>query len=309
MRILFAATGDIAIPTLETLNSLGLLGGVLTAPDKRGKRGKDLIPTPIKKRALELGLTVFTPEHLGLDARRDVATLYCDTLVSFCYGKIFGPKFLALFSKTFNIHPSLLPKYRGCAPIKETILHQDRECGISIQEIALKCDEGDIYTSCRFALKGDETEESLSVEVSKVASELAKELFTNLDSYKSLKQEGEVSWSYLTAKEEARLTLDDDFKAIHAKVRAYYPWPKAYFLFKGEPLYLCGVSDSIFTLSQEEPSEEAGTVVGLDKNKGLKVAFKGGYLYFNRLQRPTKKELSAADFVNGNRDIIGAKLS
>ena len=81
MRILFAATGDIAIPTLETLNSLGLLGGVLTAPDKRGKRGKDLIPTPIKKRALELGLTVFTPEHLGLDARRDVSTVSCDTLV------------------------------------------------------------------------------------------------------------------------------------------------------------------------------------------------------------------------------------
>lgn len=309
MRILFAASGEIAIPTLETLNDLHLIQGVLTSPDKRGKRGKDLIPSPIKKRALELGLKVFTPEHLGLDARKEVSTVNCDTLVSFCYGKIFGPKFLALFSKTFNIHPSLLPKYRGCNPIKETIINQDRECGISIQEIALKCDEGDIYTSCSFPLKGDETEESLSIEVAKVAANLAKELFENISSYSKKQQEGEVSWSYLTSKDEARLNLDDDYKTIHAKVRAYYPWPKAYLMFKGEPLYLCKVADSVFSLCDNNESLEAGVVVGLDKQKGLCVAFKGGYLYFTRLQRPTKKELSAADFVNGNRDIIGAKLS
>ena len=309
MRILFAATGDIAIPTLEALNELHLIKGVLTSPDKRGKRGKALIPSPIKKRALELNLEVFTPEHLGLDARREVSTLNCDTLVSFCYGKIFGPKFLALFSRTFNIHPSLLPKYRGCAPIKETILNQDRECGISIQEIALKCDEGDIFTSYSFPLKGDETEESLSIEVSTIAANLAKELFSKVDIGEKKRQVGDVSWSYLTSKDEAKLTLEDDFRTIHAKLRAYYPWPKAYFMFKGEPLYLCGVADSVFSLEDEDVKEEAGTVIGLDKEKGLKVAFKGGYLYFNRLQRPTKKELSAQDFVNGNRDIIGAKLS
>ncbi len=309
MRILFAATGDIAIPTLEALNELHLIKGVLTSPDKRGKRGKALIPSPIKKRALELNLEVFTPEHLGLDARREVSTLSCDTLVSFCYGKIFGPKFLALFSRTFNIHPSLLPKYRGCAPIKETILNQDRECGISIQEIALKCDEGDIYSSITFPLLGTETEEGLSKIVSKEAAKLAVNVLTNLESFEKKSQVGDVSWSYLTQKEEARLSLEDDFKTIHAKIRAYYPWPKAYLMWKDEPIYLCGVFESVFNLQEENVSEEIGKVISLDKAKGLKIAFKGGYLYISRLQRPTKKELSAADFVNGNRDIIGAKLS
>lgn len=309
MKILFAATGEIALDTLEELNKQGLIGACLTSPDKRGKRGNSLIPSPIKKRALELGLEVLTFEHLNLEARKAVKQTSCDTLVSFCYGKIFGPKFLALFDKTFNIHPSILPKYRGCAPIKETILAQDRECGISIQEIALKCDEGDIYSSITFPLLGTETEEGLSNIVSKEAAKLAVNVLTNLESFEKKSQVGDVSWSYLTQKEEARLSLEDDFKKIHAKIRAYYPWPKAYLMWKNEPIYLCGVFESVFNLQEEKVSEEIGKVISLDKAKGLKIAFKGGYLYISRLQRPTKKELSAADFVNGNRDIIGAVLS
>ena len=308
MRILFAATGEIALPTLEVLHGSGLIAAVLTAPDRPGKRGRDLIPTPIKKRALELGLEVITPEHLGSEARRQVSSYSPDTLVSFCYGKIFGPKFLALFKATYNIHPSLLPKYRGCAPLRETILSADREGAVSIQQIALGCDEGDIYASLTFPLVGDETEETLSERVSHLAAGLALDVLTHPEDHAPVPQKGEVSWSRMTEKSEAELSTEMGVKEIHAKIRAYYPWPKAYLKWNGEPLYLCAVYGSVFEAEECTPSEPAGTVVALEGKKGLKIALKDGYIYVTRLQRPTRKELPADQFVNGNRSVIGAVL-
>ncbi len=308
MKILFAATGDIALPTLEALNEAGLVCAVLSAPDRPGKRGRDLIPTPIKKRALELGLEVLTPEHLGSEVRRKVSALSPDTLVSFCYGKIFGPKFLSLFSSTYNIHPSLLPRYRGCAPLRETILNADREGAISVQKIALGCDEGDIYASVTFPLDGTETEETLSERVSHIAPELALKVLIEREKYVPVPQTGEVSWSRMTEKSEAELSVSMSLREIHAKIRAFYPWPKAYLRWNGEALYLCGVYGSVFSQEECTPAEEAGTVVALDKQKGLKIALSDGYIYITGLQKPTKKELSAADFVNGNRSIIGSVL-
>ncbi|MGN0905519.1 MAG: methionyl-tRNA formyltransferase [Bullifex sp.] len=308
MRILFAATGEIALPTLDALNEAGLIAAVLTAPDRRGKRGKDLIPTPVKQRAAELGLDVLTPEHLGADARKEVKVFSPDTLVSFCYGKIFGPRFLSMFESTYNIHPSLLPKYRGCAPLRETILSADSEGAVSVQKIALGCDEGDIYSAVTFPLDGTETEESLSQRVSHIASGLALKVLSDPSSYPPHPQEGEVSWSRMTEKGEAELNVLMGIREIHAKIRAYYPWPKAYLKWNGEPLYLCGVHGSVFSQEECSPEEEPGTCVALDKHRGLKIALKDGYIYITRLQKPTKKELSAAEFVNGNRSLIGAVL-
>ena len=104
MKILYAATDTIAVPLLEALASRNLVRAVFTAPDAPGKRGKTLLPTPIKAKALELGLEVYTPQHLRTEERKIVRQLGADVLLSFCYGKIFGPKFLSLFKETFNVH-------------------------------------------------------------------------------------------------------------------------------------------------------------------------------------------------------------
>ena len=121
MKILFAATGSIAVPTLEKLNEMGLVRAVLTTLDERGGRGGRLIEPPIKIKARELGIECYQMGSLRTEARNVISKLGCDTLLSFCYGKIFGPKFLSLFEHKYNIHPSLLPKYRGCAPLYESI--------------------------------------------------------------------------------------------------------------------------------------------------------------------------------------------
>ena len=144
-------------------------------------------------------------QSLRTEARECVKTLGCDTLVSFCYGKIFGPKFLSLFENKFNIHPSLLPKYRGCSPLYESIVNLDREGGISIQEIALEVDSGDILSSTSFPLNGTETLTSLEDRVAVMAAQLASEVFSDVSSYQMRKQEGDVTYSRMLKKEDGEM--------------------------------------------------------------------------------------------------------
>ena len=308
MRILYAGTEEIAVPTLEALAAAKLVVAVLTTPDEPGKRGKTLLPSPVKQAAVRLGLPVLQCDHLGSEARKLVSAYAPDTLMSFCYGRIFGPKFLALFSRRFNIHPSLLPKYRGCAPIQAAILSLDRQTGISIQDIAPGIDEGDLYLTQSFSLDGSETSATLCDRVSRLASSLAVDLLGGLDVFRPRAQEGEASYTRMIAKDDGRLDFSWSAARLHATVRAYSTWPKAWCLLCGQRLLVTGVDGSAFDIADGECQEEPGTIVALDKAHGLKVATESGYLHITRLQLPTKKEMDSQSFVNGQRGIIGKRL-
>ncbi len=308
MRILFAGTGQIAVPTLTALAEEGLVGAVLTAPDAPGKRGKGLIPTPVKVEAERLGLTVLQPEHLGSAAREEVQKYSCDALVSFCYGKIFGPKFLSLFSFTCNIHPSALPKYRGPSPLFDAIRNMDRSFAISLQEIALCCDEGRLYLQKEFELDGTENSETLEERVSHLVPELALSVFTDENRGCPKEQQGECCWAGFIKKEDGLLDFSKSARILHAQIRAVYPWPKAVTTYNGQPLYLCSVSGSVFDIEEIPCTEAPGTVVCHEKKKGFKIATGCGYIYVDRLQLPTKKEMDSISFLNGNKGIIGTVL-
>ena len=286
MRILYAATDHIAVPLLEALHKENLVGAVLTAPDAPGKRGKSLIPSPIKVKALELGLEVYCPETLRTESREYVKTLSCDTLLSFCYGKVFGPMFLSLFEHTFNVHPSALPKYRGCAPIYAAIRNIDKESAISLQSIALKVDEGEIYARLSFKMDGTETNDSLSEKVSLLAPELVLPALKKIGSIVPEKQGQEnVSYQKFITKDDGRIDFSQPAKLI-----------------------LTSVFGSVFDEFEKTEGEEPGTVVALDKKKGLKIATSDCYLYVNRVLPPMKKEMDANSYVNGNRGIVGSVL-
>lgn len=308
MRLLFASTESIAVPLLEVLNEKGMVKAVFTTPDAPKKRGKGFVPTPVKVKAEELGLPVYTPEHLNKAERAIVESLGVDALLSFSYGRIFGPKFLSLFKYTFNVHPSALPRYRGCSPIFNVIRNGERESAVSLQKIACGIDEGDIWASYPLSLDGTETTESLETVISEVVPAFVLSALESVDNIIPFKQQGEASYTGFIKKEDGLINWNESASSIHALIRACYPWPKAWCYLNGSPFIITGVYSSSF-LPFEKSTEEPGTVVALDRKKGLKIATGGGYLYVTRVLPPMKKEMDAASYVNGNRSIMGSRLS
>ena len=225
MRIVFAGTGSIAVPLLEALAARNMVSLVITAPDSPGKRGKKLIPSPVKEKAVELGLDVFQPETIRKEAREHIASYGADTLLSFCYGKIFGPRFLSIFQETFNVHPSLLPLHRGPSPVYQAVRDGDRMTGISLQSIGLGVDEGDIFARTVIPLDGTETTGSLEAMVREIAPSLVIPALRDFSPSRRERQEGEPSYTGFIGKEDGRLDFSRSASELHAIIRACCPWP------------------------------------------------------------------------------------
>ncbi|NBK20711.1 MAG: methionyl-tRNA formyltransferase [Spirochaetia bacterium] len=313
MRILFAGTADIAVPTIRALAGEFEVGAVLTNPDKKGSRGNALLPCAVKEEALELGLPVLQPESLRTEARELVASYGCDTLVCFAYGKIFGPRFLSLFSgEKLNIHPSMLPLLRGPSPIQGAILSQYGTTGISIQRLAPEMDSGDLLVCEEFLLQGDETTQVLTDLVKEKAAILAVQAMRSLEQGSALfvPQEGEATYTSLITREMALIDWNLPAKALHALIRAMQPWPKAYTAFGGETLYITSVVGPLKDAGTDPvpPGIGVGTVVSKQKGKGIAIACLDGLLWIDRLQLEKRKEMDWVSFLPGNRTFLGTKL-
>lgn len=303
-RILFAGTPQIAVPLFERLCDTFCVVGVLTAVDSAQGRSKQLVPPPVKEAAVKRGIPVLQFDTIKTEAREAVLALKPDVLVTFAFGKIFGPKFLSLFKGgTFNVHPSRLPLFRGASPIQSTILSGQKECVISLQTLGLKMDEGEIWATDSFPLSGTENTESLTALVSeRAASFVPKALegvFEGL--IKSKEQSGEVTYCTKIGREEAHLDFNSSVLSLHCQIRAMYPWPKAFAFFDGKPIYITGVWGGFDDLEKAESVSAApGTVVAYRKDRGVGVACSDGIIYLNAFQLPSRKEMDFKAFANGN---------
>lgn len=302
MKILFAGTPDIAVPTLRSLASHFTVAAVLTATDKIQGRKKILTPPPVKQAALALGIPVIQADHLGSAARAEVAPLGCDTLVCFAYGRIFGPKFLSLFKLALNIHPSLLPVLRGPSPIQGAILTRQKETGISIQKIAARMDSGDLAAQMHIPLDGTETAQSLAEKVAALAAPLAVKTLSEPLSFTP--QRGEPSYCRLITREDGLIDWKKSAEDISAQARGLYPWPRAYTAWKDETLFI----DAVGPVEESGESAAPGTVLGKDRKKGIAIATGDGVLWVTRLQRQQKKSMDALSFLNGSPAFIGSVL-
>ncbi|MDR0402236.1 MAG: methionyl-tRNA formyltransferase [Treponema sp.] len=365
-RILFAGSPAIALPSLEALmrgsadtpdsaetrpaappSGAWTLAGVLTNPDKpRGRSGR-AEPTAVAAAAerysafsVENGLpplAVLKPETLKAEAREAAAALSPDLLVSFAYGRIFGPKFLSIFPLGgINIHPSLLPAYRGASPVQEAILRRDGKTGICIQKIALETDTGNILASREIPLSGRETAASLGELAGKEAALLLSETLRGLleavsrgDGFPDgTPQEGTPSYCSLIGKDSGIIDWNKSAVEIDAMIRAYTPWPLARTSHNGQVLLILeaapfrgdapredapgGEAPGVSRAGNGGPSSAAetaaGRVLGTDKKNGILIQTGGGILAVTRLQYQARKALPWQAFLNGARNFIGARL-
>ena len=209
------------------------IAGVLTNPPSAKGRHKERVPTDFGALAAERGIPVFCPQKLDAAARDQIAAQGFDALVCFAYGKIFGPKFLSLFKAGgVNVHPSLLPKYRGATPVPAAILNCDAETGVTVQTLALGMDEGEILAQEKIALDGTETTDSLLDKSAQIAAALLEGLLDKAAQNpgaeilkKGKAQEGEPSYTKTISKEDALINWNDSAKNIAAAVRAYTSEP------------------------------------------------------------------------------------
>lgn len=309
MRILFAGTPDIAVPTLKALAENFEIGLVLTNPDKRQGRSKKLVPSPVKQAAEDLNLPIMQPERLRGEVLKEVAAYECDVLLCFAYGKIFGPKFLSMFKNgVYNIHPSALPQFRGSSPIQYAILKGLDKTAITIQKLSLQVDAGDICSVLDVPLDKTENTETLTEKISEMSADFAVDTFKKLEKGEIIPypQKGEVSITSMFSKEDSIIDWSKSAWEIHCQIRALYPWPKACTTYKETTLFITDVAP--YEYEEKDPSIEEGTVVEKRKKQGLVIACKDSYLIVKKLQLAGKKELDFLSFVNGNSEIIGSKL-
>jgi methionyl-tRNA formyltransferase len=326
MRILFAGSPAIAVPALEALVELGLsdsefpTAGVLSNPDSARGRHGGLEPTEVAaaaalfseklKAAGKFPFPVLKPERLGAAAREAVAALKPELLVSFAYGRIFGPRFLSLFPRGgINIHPSLLPKYRGASPIPAAILNRERETGVTIQRLAPEMDTGDILLRESFPLTGRETAAALSDLAARKSAALLPRALRGLlrgDLPEQPQNHEAASYCSPITKEDGRIDWSRSAAGIDAQIRAFTPWPLSFTRHGEQDLFI--LEGRAARESLEGGPVEPGRVLGIDKTRGILIQTGDGILEVTRLQYRTKKALEWRAFLNGVKGFTGSRL-
>lgn len=323
LNVVYAGSPDISALPLTELVKSGIchVVAVLTNPPSPQGRSKALVPTPVALAASEISTTVasaadiaiLTPQKLDEALRNQIAALKPDLLVCFAYGKIFGPKFLSLFPMGgINLHPSLLPRHRGCAPVPAAILAQDKQTGITIQRIGLEMDAGNILLQEVIELTGKETSESLLSDVSARGGKLLAKVINTLDKAKEkdcpvdeIIQDGsKATYCTMLQKSDGQIDWRENATSIDAKIRAFYPWPGAFTTSNGVTLRLHASS----VYNTDDVGKEPGLVLGSDKKNGILIQTGKGVIAVSNLQWQAKKAMNWKDFLNGSHNFIGTIL-
>lgn len=329
LRIVYAGTPDVSAKPLEHLFNTQKydICAVITNPASAQKRGKTLVKTPVAQTAERIfainqideknvaqNVPIFTPAKLS-EIEPFIKDLNADVLVCFAYGKIFKESFLNLFAHGgINLHPSLLPKYRGCAPVPAAILNGDSETGITIQRMAKNMDAGNILLQEHIALNGTETAETLLQDVAKRGGALFEAVLDALQNgtvQEVAQNHAQATYFGMIKKEDGAINWNDSAKNICAKIRAFCPWPGAFTTVNGVPLIIHNATVLQCDLpnlpsANNNACAVAGTVLCMDKKQGILIQTADGILCVQTLQWQTKKAMNYKDFLNGSRNFIGS---
>lgn len=306
-RIIFFGTPEFAIPSLEGIFEKEILLAVVTQPDKPKGRGLKLFPSPVKNWALAKNLKIFEPVKLKDPLfLEEIKNFFPDLIVVCSYGKIF-PKELLDIPKygCWNIHASLLPKYRGASPINWAILEGEKETGITIMLMDEGLDTGPILLQKKIPILEEDTAVSLSQKLSILGKEAILEAIElhKKGLLKAIPQpENGISYAPILKKEDGFFTFEESAEKIEKKVRAFLPWPTAFTYYKNKLLKILSAK-AIPIHHNNIP----GTVLEI-KKEGILIATSRGAILIKEVQLEGKKKISAYEFACGQRFKIGALL-
>jgi methionyl-tRNA formyltransferase len=299
-------TPRFAVPALEALAEVSDLELVVTQPDRPSGRGRRLEPPPVKVVAEALGIDVIQPNVVkGRRFSRRIAELAPDLLVTAAFGRILGPSLLAVPRLgCVNVHASLLPRYRGAAPISRAILAGEARSGVSIVRMVEELDAGPVYYTREVDIDPGETAGELSERLARLGAEALVEVVPRLGDLEPVEQDpDEVSWAPMLEKSEGTIDWSRTAKELHDHVRGMHPWPCAVTFLDRAPLKVHRAR----ILEGGPGDAPPGTVVG-HTALGLDVACGSGVLRLLDLQLPGRKRLDARQFHAGRRVDVGVRL-
>lgn len=302
MRLVFFGTSDFAVPALTTLVKEGYKVVVVTTPDAPAGRDKVLTPSPIKLAAQKLGLNILQPTNLEEDLKAVSYKLKPEIGIAAAYGKIIPTEIINLFPRgILNIHPSLLPKYRGPSPIQSALLNGDNETGVTIIRIDAEIDHGPIISSQEMVVGSKDLYKDLEVKLAKLGAELlVKTLPDYLAGKIELKEQNhsQATFTKMIKKEDGKIDWHKSAAEIYNQFRAFHHWPGIYTAWKDKLLKIldCATYDVV----QSSVVQLNGMIGELyQKDNRLFILCQPGHLEILSLQLPGGKPLSAREFING----------
>jgi methionyl-tRNA formyltransferase len=309
LKIIFAGTPEFSLPALKALfHSVHTIAAVYTQPDRPAGRGRKLTASPVKQFAQENNLPVYQPETLRDEAQQKILQgLNADVMVVVAYGLLLPPAVLAMprFG-CINIHPSLLPRWRGAAPIQRTILAGDEMTGVTIMQMEAGLDSGPMLFQQASPLATDETSDSLHARLS---AQGAIDLLHTLQLLQEnklqpiIQDESLVTYAKKITKEEASIDWQATAVELARKVRAFNSWPVAYTRLGADTLRIWQAQ-----ALAETTSASPGTILEFSR-AGLKVATGDGVLLVQMCQLPGGRAQSVADFFNAHQtDFVVGKM-
>ncbi|RME49212.1 MAG: methionyl-tRNA formyltransferase [Chloroflexi bacterium] len=310
IRVVFMGTPAFAVPSLQQLieDETFDVVAVVTQPDRPAGRGRALLPSPVKRVALTHDIPIFQPEHLRnnpkmLQILRDLAP---DVVVVAAYGLILPASVLEVPPHgCVNVHASLLPRYRGAAPVAAAILNGDEETGITIMLMDEQMDHGPILAQRSLAIKPDDTRETLSERLAKLGAALLVETLPQWVSGHIEPQPQDHSaatYARMLKKEDGKIDWTRPAAYIARMTRAYDPWPGAYTYLDGRLLKLLRARAIDFDVCNVQPGEV------IETDQGLAVAAGDGAVLLERVQLAGKRAMDIDEFARGQRNLVGTVL-
>lgn len=303
LRIVFAGTPEFAVPSLRVAASRGEVVAVYTQPDRPAGRGRKLTPSPVKVEALSRGLAVLQPETLRTEQSQEaLRALHPDLMVVVAYGLLLPQAILDIPTYgCWNVHASLLPRWRGAAPIQRAIEAGDAETGVCLMQMEKGLDTGPVLLSRSTPIGGHETAGQLHDRLAELGAQVLADglglLRAGIRPVPRPQPAEGVTYARKLEKSEAVLDWSRPAEVLARKVRAFHPWPVAEADVAGERLRIHGA----VALAQAHHAVP-GTVLAAGR-EGIDVACGEGVLRIRTLQRAGGKVITAADYLNARRDL------
>ncbi|MGD9561001.1 MAG: methionyl-tRNA formyltransferase [Pyrinomonadaceae bacterium] len=309
MKIVFMGTPDAAVPSLQRLVDDGhRIAGVYTQPDRPSGRGKRIVFSPVKVLALDLGLPLFQPERIRTpEALTEFASLNADIAVVVAYGRILPESFLAAFPRgAVNLHFSLLPKYRGAAPVNWAIVNGETTTGVTTIQMNAGLDTGDLLLSRETEIYADETAPELMTRLAKIGSDVLAETITTFDQIAPKPQDDALAtFAPIMKRDDGLINWDQSAAEIANRVRGFIPFPGSFTYLNGRKI---GIWAARPRVGEWQSFWVPGEIVSVADRRLIVAAGSGTLLEIEELQFEGKSRISAREALNGSQFSVGSLL-